>query len=232
MSELKDRIREARAAAGFAKATAAARAKGFVVSTYLGYENGDREPGAQAAVKIAQAYGVTLDWLLLDKGPPRPGQPLVQIRGRVGAGAVVTDDAEREEFERGEWAKLPRESEAGALVVEGDSMRPRFFPGEIILFDPVPLLPEQLVDRYAVVVDDLTAARKIKMLRHGRSPGVWRLESHNADPEEDVVLRAAHRWLGVLAPRDGLVVAPLPGELRGSAKRRSKRVSHFAKESA
>jgi len=214
MSELKNRIREARAVAGHSNATAAARALGLVPSTYLGYENGDRAPSLEAAMTIARAYNVSLDWLLLDKGPPRAGQPLVPIRGRVGAGAVVAAEQDGEEIERGEWATLPRESEAEALVVEGDSMRPRFFPGEIVLYDPTPLLPEQLVDRYAIVVDDANAVRKIKMLRRGRVHGLWRLESHNADPEEDIALRAAHRWLGVLAPRDGRATAPLPPESR------------------
>ncbi len=55
-------------AAGFETGTDAARAFGWAVSTYLGYENGDREPGKKAARRLADAFHVDLDWLLTGRG--------------------------------------------------------------------------------------------------------------------------------------------------------------------
>ena len=54
--EMKDRIRAARKAAGHASATKGANAYGWTVSTYLGYENGARNPSLEAIAEIALAF--------------------------------------------------------------------------------------------------------------------------------------------------------------------------------
>lgn len=68
---LKDRLAEARRAAGHKTGTDAARAFGWTVSTYLGYENGDREPGKKMAQRICDAFRVDLNWLLTGRGSMR-----------------------------------------------------------------------------------------------------------------------------------------------------------------
>jgi len=87
MSEFRNRLKKARLANNFKGPTEAARAKGWVVSTYLGYENTDRPPSREAAQRIASAFRVSLDWLLENRGHmelparfapaigPRPGKP-------------------------------------------------------------------------------------------------------------------------------------------------------------
>lgn len=58
--------------------TDAARAFGWTVSTYLGHENGDRNPSRAAAKKYARAYHVRWEWLL-----DADGEPLAPIEARV-----------------------------------------------------------------------------------------------------------------------------------------------------
>ena len=81
---------------------------------------------------------------------------------------------------------------------KGDSMRPRFLPGEVILFAEPALTPGELVDQFAVVQRQGDGAAFIKILRRGAAPGKWRLESLNGESEEGVELLAAWRYLGVL----------------------------------
>lgn len=42
----------------------AAQEIGLVMRTYRRYEMGEREPGASALIKIADYYGVTIDYLV------------------------------------------------------------------------------------------------------------------------------------------------------------------------
>ena len=53
MDTIGSRLKLARAQAGHANASAAARAFGFPVSTYLGHENGDLVPSRAAAKRYA-----------------------------------------------------------------------------------------------------------------------------------------------------------------------------------
>jgi transcriptional regulator with XRE-family HTH domain len=59
----------------YSTGTDAARAFGWTVSTYLGHENGDRQPSVKAARRYAAAYKVPWTWIL-DGGPmPLAGDP-------------------------------------------------------------------------------------------------------------------------------------------------------------
>jgi phage repressor protein C with HTH and peptisase S24 domain len=184
-------------------ASDAARALGVKIPTYLGHENGSRE-FSRSAPRYTRFFNVSLDWLLRGKGPMEAPRPVVAVMGRVGAGAVVTFEDSAAEIDAGEWAQLPREGDALALIVSGDSMRPRFYPGEIILYESGATLPERIIGQYAVVETD-DGRTLIKVIRPALAIGGlprFRLESHNADPEESVSIISAHRWIGVLAPRD------------------------------
>lgn len=57
----------------FKTASAAARAFGWTVPTYLGHENGDRNPSRSAAIRYGEAYRVPWAWIL--EGGPLPGNP-------------------------------------------------------------------------------------------------------------------------------------------------------------
>jgi hypothetical protein len=194
MSEPCERLKAARQQAGYATSTAAAHAMGVSVPGYTHHENGTRG-FAGAAERYARFFRVSLEWLLTGRGDMR-GDLRVPLYGAVGAGARIeawhppdqhhTDDID-----------LPDLSHAGALRVTGESQWPKWLDGDLILFDTRPRRPQDLLNCYCVV-ETVDGARLIKMLRRSSKPGHWRLESHNAAPEE-VELLTAYRYLMTLA---------------------------------
>lgn len=78
--ELGDRIRLARAHAGFHTGTSFARAVGIRAETLNRAENGHTQPSSSTLLRIAQESGVRMEWLMTGSGSmvtPRqlPGQP-------------------------------------------------------------------------------------------------------------------------------------------------------------
>lgn len=83
-----ERLKAARAAAGYAGATEAARAMGRSAPTYLAHENGSRG-FPHAAADYARFFAVDLDWLMTGRGDmrarvrafaPLPPIPIMLIR--------------------------------------------------------------------------------------------------------------------------------------------------------
>lgn len=73
---LSDRLKQARIKAGYAEASDAARALGVKEPTYLGHENGSRGFKLPSAKLYSRRFGVSLEWLLDNRGPMvRPPQP-------------------------------------------------------------------------------------------------------------------------------------------------------------
>lgn len=201
MSTPHERLKEARVSSGYDSASDAARAMGVGVSTYINHENGQAGITRQAQ-RYARFFRVSLDWLLTGKGKmEQPAQApfRVTIDGLVGAGARVNDN--RADFLEivPDSIDLPELENVGALIVEGSSQWPRWQAGEVILYDRRPVLPDKMVDKY-VVVQDLNGHRFVKILRRGKRPGTWRLDSHNAPPEEMELLSVCP-YLGALANR-------------------------------
>lgn len=64
MTEVYERLAEARRNAGFQTASEAAERFGWKGSTYLGHENGSRGFRADKAHIYARAFGVSANWLL------------------------------------------------------------------------------------------------------------------------------------------------------------------------
>lgn len=90
--EPKDRLRDARAKAGYEDAVDAARAYGWTESTYIHHENGTRGLKPDVARKYAKAFKVKPEWLLygdpsMKRGAIEPKPKTVDIVGYVGAGA-------------------------------------------------------------------------------------------------------------------------------------------------
>lgn len=77
MSEISDRLREARRRAGFDTMTEAAEHFGWKLSTYGGHENGSRGIKHPDLGKYAEAFGVTPAWLLTgaDRSAPATNRP-------------------------------------------------------------------------------------------------------------------------------------------------------------
>ena len=183
------------------------RALGIGEAGYVHHENGTRGFTRKAA-KYARLFGVPVGWLLTDRGAAS-GSAGVEIFGRIGAGALVSFEDDEAERARGEWFELPDTRNSWAFVVEGDSMRPAFYPGQIVVFSKSTEPEEQLLGQYCLVQIKGSGDRFVKILRRGRARDLWRLESHNADPIEDVELLGAYPWLSTHRPRDGRrVVVP------------------------
>ncbi|KZL26064.1 helix-turn-helix transcriptional regulator [Pseudovibrio sp. WM33] len=75
-----ERLKQARKAAGYKKATEAAHSMGINRVTYIAHENGNRGIGPEAAQKYANAFSVSAEWLLYGTEPtqansPKPGSP-------------------------------------------------------------------------------------------------------------------------------------------------------------
>lgn len=152
-------------------------------------------------ILITQKTATSLDRLVTStEAPTAPSTVLqraeIQVVGHVGAGADVDwpDDAS---IDDSQFVVLPAGDQARALIIKGDSQYPRFMPGEVILVAREPSLPSEMVGQYAIV-QTLDGRTLIKILRRSQREGHYRLESHNAAPEDDVVILAAWRYLGTL----------------------------------
>lgn len=183
------RLKIAREKAGYKSAAKAAEALGMSYPTYAGHENGTR--GLRKNIeRYAQFYRVSVDWLLTAKGEgPKNGRPMrgplpppgqVRLMGRVGAGQVFTpfDDDSVEYVEAPEG--VPPSTEA--VEVDGNSMFPAYEDRSLIYYSKI-LPPEMMVNRRAVIrLAD--GSMTVKVLRMGSEPGLWTLQSINAQYED------------------------------------------------
>lgn len=98
MTEMNERLIEARKAKGYSNAADACRAFGWNVVTYRSHENGIR--GYKSSVeKYAKAFGVSVEWLITGKGASLPegaipikGFASLPVLGNVQAGTFIMVD--------------------------------------------------------------------------------------------------------------------------------------------
>ncbi len=197
------RLKSARLAKGLESGAAAARFLGLPEPTYAAYENGSNGY-ARHARDFARRFGVSLEWLLSGRGEMRPARTAeglsIEIDGLVGAGGAVQEIGDP--TEPAGSVDLPTGLNIGALVVRGESQWPRFLDGETVLYDRRPVLPQEMIGRYAVVQTE-DGRRMLKIVKRGSREGVYTLASHNAPDEENVRLIGAWRYLLTLAADGG-----------------------------
>ncbi len=202
MDTIGNRLRWARSRAGFEKATEAARSSEWVISTYLGHENGDRNPSRETAKKYARAFKVRWEWLLEGEGDPRPlptrrGQ--TPIVGYVGAGAKIHTVDDHEMGAGLDETDTPPDAPEGivAVTVRGDSMYPRYFEGELIFYGPEQFSAADMLGRECIVRLE-TGETLVKIVRPGRKKGLFQLESWNASPllDQEVKWASPVKWRG------------------------------------
>lgn len=193
--EFKDRLALARKEAGHERPTDAARALGIKVPTYLGYENGDRKPSRESAMKLADSLRVSLDWLVRARGPMRKGggeADTVQVIGLVGAGSATILYSEGDVQD--DWVAAPDNAteKTVALEIRGDSLGP-LFNGWLLFYDDVRNpVTDDLIGRICVV--GLSDGRVlVKELRRGQLPKRFSLFSNTEPPVYDVVIHWAAR---------------------------------------
>lgn len=178
-------------------ATAAARAYGWPVSTYLGHENGDRNPSRAAAKRYARAYHVRWEWLLEGEGQPTAKRRRVKIIGFVGARGEVTLYPPDKIVETAE--QPPGEDIATvAIEVSGEAaMRGIADDGWLIFFDDVRQPPSaDLVGKLCVL--ELDGGKVlVRTIQPGRRRGRYDLE-HSVEPtlrDQRVIWAARVTWL-------------------------------------
>jgi transcriptional regulator with XRE-family HTH domain len=162
------------------KATEAATAYGWTVSTYLGHENGDRNPSRAAAEKYAARYKVRWEWLLTGKGPPIAPN-VVSVMGRIGAGAEILPEFEQIPPDGLFQIEVPIEipHDAIAFEVEGDSMWPRYDGGDVVICWREGTDVKQVIG-WEAAVRTSDGHRYLKRILEGSTPRTFDLESYNA----------------------------------------------------
>jgi phage repressor protein C with HTH and peptisase S24 domain len=181
MDTMGDRLRKARADAGFSSARKAALRHGWTISTYAAHENGQNDFDEDAAKDYGRAFHVSAGWLLTGEGAAER-QNIVGVKGLVGAGGSIDTGAEQIPPEGNLYeieAPFPMPAGAFALQVSGESMFPRYDSGDVIVCARHSDNPEQLVG-WEVAVQTTEGTRFLKRLIKGSRKGVYDLESFNA----------------------------------------------------
>jgi len=191
--EIGENLRRLRKQAGIS-AAALAEAVGTSDQQIYHLEHGRRTLTRDWAERLAphlRASPVELLFPELQK-PPAVSIP---IFGYAGAREAV-DVLEDGQHTAIDHLQLPSVADGyAAVIVRGESMRPVYNPGDILLFRPPSVRPwplEQVLGRDCVVVTEQGRAY-VKRLRRGREAGVVDLISYNpaVEPIYDVRLRWA-----------------------------------------
>lgn len=199
LSTPNERLVWARETAGYATPTDAARAMGVPTPTYLGHENGSggRDVPKDAAIKYAQFFKVSLEWLLTKKGVPR-GRPLITVVGYIGERAEIVLLDSHALGGGLEYVEPPPgiEFPCVAARIRGDSMHP-FEDGWLVFWTKEASgVPEDCIGKLCVVC--LADGRMyMKRLRRGSAKHRFNLESWNAPTIENAALSWAARVIDV-----------------------------------
>lgn len=187
--ERNDRLRASREKL-FDTAKEAALALGVPYPTYHAHEKGNRGIKDGELELYARRFRVSLPWLAFGHGEPEPRSAYtVQVVGFVGAGAEISVDVEQMPS-GGHYdieTILPLPPGVIAFEVVGDSMYPRYDPGDVIICHEGGLPVADLRDgkEAAVLLED--GRRFLKRVVR-ESPSTFTLESHNAPPIRGVRL--------------------------------------------
>ena len=147
---------------------------------------------------LAPVLKTTAAWLLEGVGEPTPGN-IVQVVGRIGAGAEILPEFEQippeglYEIE----VPFPISNDAIAFQVEGDSMWPRYDPGDVIICWRQGTNVDEVVG-WEAAVRTTDGKRYLKRIQRGGSSGTFDLESHNAAPIRGVQIEWAAEIKGVV----------------------------------
>jgi len=197
-----ERLQIARQRAGFESATEAARAFGWNENTYRSHENGERGLRLTVAERYAKAFDISAAWLLTGENdeegqkPDEPPKYTVRLVGRIGAGAVIDSEFEQEPPEGFDEIEIPYPVPAGAVAFEivGDSMWPRYDPGDIVICWKVAQTRTE-ADGWEAAVRLTDGRRYLKTIRRV-SKDRFDLISHNASPIRNVQIEWACKVFG------------------------------------
>ncbi len=185
-----ERIRQARKSAGQSQAWLAEKV-GQAQTTISSWETGRTEPGREDVARIARALNVEVGVIELGdpaSGAAARGYPHIGKVGAGGSGDYADDYALGEASDYIEpLPGMPVDQQIIVLDVEGDSMVPAVFDGDLAFFGPVRTDVDALLNKR--VMARVADGRKFfKILKRGTQAGLYTLRSLNpATPDiEDV----------------------------------------------
>jgi hypothetical protein len=188
------RIEQRLAALGLSAhgASLAARKPDAIRNLKRAVKSGDRRGiTTETLSALAPVLQTTAAWLLGGVGEADPNTH-VRVVGRIGAGAEILPEVEQIPpeglFEVEVPFPIPETSIA--FEVEGDSMWPRYDPGDIILCWREGTDAEEVIG-WEAAVRTADGKRYLKRIRRGAVAGTFDLESHNAAPIRGVLLEWA-----------------------------------------
>jgi phage repressor protein C with HTH and peptisase S24 domain len=217
MEEPYQRLQFARENAGFENATDAARAFAWNENTYRSHENGERGLRPAVAERYAKAFRTSAAWLLTGEGDgearPEP-KNVVRLVGRIGAGAVIDADFEQEPAEGFAEIEIPYPVPDGAVAFEivGDSMWPRYDPGDIVICWKVAQTRSE-ADGWEAAVRLTDGRRYLKTIRRvGKDR--FDLVSHNASPIHNIQIEWACKVFGNIRAGEWNLLEKAPRSVR------------------
>lgn len=148
------------------------------------YETGHHQLPDYIVERASQVFAVTAAFIRYGDTENR----MVQVRGRVGAGAHI------EAIEAPPWryVEVPASwQDALAVEVVGLSCYPVYEDGDVIVARGEQRLLEDEFLGKMCIVESADGLGLVKRVRRGSAPGIYTLESPNAPPIEDVPLLSA-----------------------------------------
>jgi len=181
-----NRLTEVRESQGLTIEDVAERT-GLSVSYVSRLENGDRNLSVKNLNLFASALNVDPSELLR---PTKARSNVVKVMGRIGAGAQISPEYEQlppEGLFEIEVA-FPLPDDAVAFEVAGESMWPRYDPGDVVICWRGGTHIDDILGWEAAVITE-TDNRYLKRVVRGGAPNTYDLESHNAAPIRGVKLK-------------------------------------------
>lgn len=144
----------------------------------------------------AKFFGVSIDWLLTGSGEGRRRHK-VPVIGYIGAGAEVHTIDDHPKGQGLDLVDPPQGiSDCVAARIKGDSMHPLRDGWLIFWAKHQDGIPDDCLGELCVVqVKD--GPLLVKDVRRGTKKGLYRLESWNAPPREDVAVEWASRIIDI-----------------------------------
>jgi phage repressor protein C with HTH and peptisase S24 domain len=190
------RLRQARIAAGFARAADAILAFGWKESTYWSHENGTRGISRDRLLLYANSFRVRADWLAFGAGSGEPVARTKQtiIEGYMTALAKIVErtSAEHDVSSKIEETDLPSTiaDDLRAFRVIGNANYPAFHDGDVIFVSRAPGSPENFLNRECLVTT-VDGEKFIRRILQGSQAGRFVLIGFNTPPLIDIEVSAA-----------------------------------------
>ncbi len=145
-------------------------------ATITNYELGNRQPDQKMLFKLADYFGVTVDYLLGRESPAQPSHngKWINVYGEIAAGIpieAVEDVIDQEEIS----LEMAEHGEYIALKVKGSSMEPRIADGDVVIIRLQETVENNEIAAVFVNGDSVTLKRVRK-----ENDGLWLIPTNSA----------------------------------------------------